>query len=183
MILQNIPNTISNGSDLRMGSRGAAKLDEMSPLTQIGHHNNLGLEAVRQNRPSNLRGASFFDHPKIGVLCILTGTSPYSSLRKSQTGGLDERALVPEFVFAIVAVPGGLLTIAGESMAYYLMSDAAVCDNSERGYGMFKHCVVAGLPELVSKEASGFFSDLIFRLIARAPGSFYLLLRVFGNPK
>ena len=102
----------------------------MTPLADIGCHNDLRFEAVREHRAGLLRGQTPIQKVEVGRF------SPAASLFPLvvgegilvQVARLNDRDLVAELILSVITVAGALLTIGCQPVPDDLVADATVTD-------------------------------------------------------
>ena len=102
----------------------------MTPLADIGRHNDLRFEAVREHCAGLLRGQAPIQKVEVG--CFSAAASLFPLVVGEgvlvQVTRLNDCDLAAELILAVVAVAGALLTIRGQSVSDDFMADATVAN-------------------------------------------------------
>jgi hypothetical protein len=113
-----------------MGCQVASQLEEMSPISQIHSHYNLGFGVGRQYATSLLRSSAVGQHDKVvGFGSQASGTPvviefiAYFTPTRTNNGDL-----ATELIQTVVAVSCALLSETSDSMSNNLMRDTAIGD-------------------------------------------------------
>ena len=140
----------------------------MTPLSQVGGHDHLRLQTVRQHRPGLFGLRTVLQEVHIHAFGCGHGRSPQMVLQAfiSPETGADEGQLLPEFSFAVIAVSGGLLGVGRQSVPHQLMGDATVADDPGGQLLVLNHRLVAFSEDTPDKVVGTFIGDVAFRFIA-----------------
>ena len=118
-----------------------AELEEVPPFCEVRRHDDLRLQAVRQNAPRLLRRASEVQQIKIRRLCPLARIHPdLVAGRVPQSLRLDDRDLAAEAPGGVVAVARGFLAVRRQPMPHDFVTDTPVDCEQHRHILMRKPC-------------------------------------------
>lgn len=164
----------------------ASHSEEMPPLAGIHRYHNLSLGALRQDRTSLLRLGANFKQSQIMLVGVLHGLQPDFQLNPVAIahlavpeGRLTDSDATAELFVAVVAIPGGLLTVGGDTVPHNLVGYATVDDEPRRDSAVLENALVAALDDAGDKLVGRTIADFTLRLIAGTPGAFNLTQQVF----
>lgn len=143
----------------------------MTPLADIGRHNDFRFEAVREHCAGLLRGQAVIQKVKIRLLRNLASNLPVLPAfgAPCQEERLNDRDLAAELILAVVAVAGALLTIGCHPVPDDLMADATVTNEFHGKAAMLQNCLVTALDDTGNELRGAVVRDLALGFVADAP--------------
>ena len=103
----------------------------MTPLADIGRHNDLRFEAVREHCAGLLRGKAPIQKVEVGRFSTAASLFPLvvGEGILVQVARLNDRDLAAELILAVITVAGALLTIGCQPVPDDLVADATVTND------------------------------------------------------
>ena len=157
-----------------MSRYGTAHTTEVSPLSEVSGHDHLGFQAVRKDRSSFLRGATFVQQIEVGKLGVLARPLPdvVSRVGFGEGGGANNGDLAAEALLAVIAVPSGLLTERRQTMTDDLVAHAPVADEADSERAMLNDSFVTTLDNAPDELLCASVRDFVLGLVTGAPCGF-----------
>ena len=146
----------------------------MPPFSEVGGHDHLGFKTVRKDRSSFLRGTTLVQQIEVGDLSVFTRPLPdvVGRVGLGEGRGTNDGDLAAEALFAIIAVPSGLLTERRQTVTDDLMAHAPVTDEADSKRAMLNDRFMTPLDNAPDELLCASVRDLVLGLIASAPSGF-----------
>lgn len=154
----------------------------MPPFPEIGRHDYFGFQTVRQYRPGLLWGTANVQEGEVIFLSLRTSLFPYGIgvIPRRSPRRRDNGDLCAELLFAVIAVPGRLLTIGGQPVTDDFMTHSPVTDKPDGHNTVFNDGLMASLQNVPDKLLCTVLSDLALGLVTSASSLFNQRERMFG---
>ena len=146
----------------------------MTPFSEVSGHDHFGLQTVRKDRSSFLRGTTLVQQIEVCNLGVLTRPFPdvVGRVGLGEGRGTNDGDLATEALLTVVAVSSGLLTERRQTVTDDLMAHAPVADEADSKRAMLNDSFVTPLDDTPDELLCTSVRDFILGLVASAPCGF-----------